>query len=420
MFHTELEATSHCNTRCLHCPHEAISRPAGRMDWVTYTTVIDKIRRYTQGAKFSVSFSGMGEPLLNPLLFRFIKHISDDAVTSFASNGAALTPQNISRLIEAGLDTVYLSFNGDEPGVYSKMMGGLSYDRAMDNLRQAVALSKGTRLKIRANVSITKANQDRVTRIKTLLESEAVGPVTFSLGHSRGGNLTDRNVCDTPAMDLTQLPCDVMKNTLFVDWQGKAHICDHDLHGDYGLGDLMTEPLETVLTRRQSLLEDSSALKICRECNDIMRIGGTLPLASGGGGNFRDWVYYLHQDLEDPLSEASEPLKWIFQIYQKENRTDRFANRLLAIEKATQAELQLTRRELADRIAKSNSIQFQFDERGRELDRVQRLLDERDRQFQALHQDYVAMRRHLVWRIVRMVRNDFKRVVDWSRLRSQD
>ena len=182
----------------------------------------------------------------------------------------------------------------------------------------------------------------------------------------------------------------------------------------------MTEPLETVLSRRQSLLEDSASLKICRECNDIMRIGGTLPLASGGGGNFRDWVYYLHQDLEDPLSEASEPLKWIFQIYQKENRTDRFANRLLAIEKATQAELQLTRRELAGQTAKSNSIQFQFDERGRELDRVQRLLDERDRQFQALHQDYVAMRRHLVWRIVRMVRNDFKRVVDWSRLRSQD
>jgi hypothetical protein len=375
------------------------------MDWSTYTTVIDKIRRHTQGEKFSISFSGMGEPLLNPLLLRFIKHISHEAVTSFASNGAALTPQNINRLIEAGLDTIYLSFNGDEPEVYSQMMGGLSYDKGLGNLRQAVALSNGTRLKIRANVSITKANQDRVTRIKSLLEDEAVSPVTFSLCHSRGGNLTDRAVCDTPAMEFSHLACDVMKNTLFVDWQGKAHICDHDLHGDYGLGDLTTEPLEAILARRQLLLEDSSALKICRECNDIMRVGGTLPLASGAGGSFRDWVYYLHQDLENPLSEASEALKWIFQIYQKENRTDRFANRLLAIEKAAQVDLARLRRDL--------------DERGRQIDGIQRQLDERDRQFQALHTEYVAMRKHLVWRIIRMVSNDFKRMIGWSRHRGQ-
>ena len=415
MFHTELEATSHCNTRCLHCPHEAISRPAGRMDWPTYVTVIDKIRRHTGGEKFSISFSGMGEPLLNPLLFRFIQYISHEAVTSFASNGAALTAHNIERLIEAGLDTIYLSFNGDEPEIYSRMMGGLSYDKILGNLRQAVTLTEGTRLKIRANVSITKANQSRVTRIKSLLEAEAVGPVTFSLCHSRGGNLTDRAVCDTPAMELTHSECDVMKNTLFVDWEGKAHICDHDLHGDYGLGDLRIEPMETILARRQLLLEDSSALKICRDCNDLMRIGGTWPLASGAGGNFRDWAYYLHQDLEDPLSEATAPLKWIFQIYQKENRTDRFANRLLAIEKAAHADSQRLRQDLADQLAAQNSLQLRFDERGRQLDRIQQQLDERDQQFQALHAEYVAMRRNRLWRLVRMVQNDCRRALSWFR-----
>jgi Radical SAM superfamily len=380
----------------------------------------------------------MGEPLLNPLLFQFIKYISDEADTSFASNGSALTEQNVLKLIEAGLDTVYVSFNGDEPKVFAQMMGGLSYEKIVSNVRKAVDLSNGTRLKLRSNVSITKANQDRVTRLKEQLEGEQLGPVTFSLCHNRGGNLRDRSVCDTPPMEIEHWECDVMKNTLFVDWQGKAHICDHDLHGHYLLGDLISEPLELVLRRRQELLDDSSALKICKGCNDIMRVGGAFPLQSQAGGTFRDWIYYLYQDLDDPLSEANEPMKWIFKIYQNENRVDRFANRLLEIEKRTHADLMLERTErLAlgadrDRIAREcDRIAGERDAIARERDvlaqlrtcevrekdalaasarLIQTMLDERDQQFASLHLAYVAIRRDWAWRIIQMIRNDLSRI----------
>ena len=422
MFHTELEATNLCNTRCLHCPHEAITRPSGRMTWETYVAVIDQIRRHVNGERFSVSFSGMGEPLLNPLLFRFIAHISTEAVTSFATNGAALTEANVGRLIAAGLDTLYLSFNGDEPAVFAKMMGGLSYATVLANVRRTVARAEGTRLKVRANVSITRANQERVTRIKEQLEAERVGPVTFSLCHSRGGNLRDAAVCATPPMPAGRWTCDVMAHTLFVDWRGHAHICDHDLHGEYELGDLTAEPLAEILARREARLRDSSALKICGECNDIMRAGGSFPLASGAGGIFRDWIYYLFQDLADPLSEASEPLKWIYQIYAQEKRTDRLVNRLLAIEKEGHAQLQRERadkRAVADdRAALARDRDALIAERTAlraERDQILATLTERDRQFAALHADYAALRRDWAGRAVRMVRNDLRRLRAWWR-----
>ncbi len=329
MFHTEIEATNHCNIRCLHCPHEAISRPRGQMQWQTYETIVRKIRAYVRGERFSLSFSGMGEPLLNPLIYRFIKYVSADAVTSFASNGAALTEQNIRKLIDAGLDVIYLSFNGDEPDVYFKMMGGLSFDRVLGNLRNAVQLSKGSRLKIKANVSITKANQDRISHIGKMLEEEGVTPITYSLCHSRGGNLHDPSVCDTPPMPAESWSCDVMKNTLFLDWRGKAFICDHDIHGEHTLGDLMTDSLESVLERRQKLLDEGLSFRICKECNDIMRIGHSPVLASGAGGIFRDWIYDLYKETDDPLSNATVAFKWIYKIYEKENRLDRLVNRLL-------------------------------------------------------------------------------------------
>lgn len=309
------------------------------MEWETYDTIVQKIRNYTRGEKFAISFSGMGEPLLNPSIYRFIKHVSPYAITSFASNGSALTESNVLKLIDAGLDLIYFSFNGDEPEVFSKMMGGLSYESTLAKLRKSVRLSKGSRLKIQANVSITKANQDRISRIGKMLEEEGVGPVTYSLCHNRGGNLRDESVCDTPPMPVERWTCDVMKNTLFIDWRGKAFICDHDIHGEYGLGDLIAEPLEAIVERRQKLLDEGLSFKICRECNDIMRIGDSPILESGAGGIFRDWIYDLYKETDDALSEANEPFKWIYKIYEKENRVDRLVNRLLRIEKPLQAEL---------------------------------------------------------------------------------
>lgn len=40
--HIEIEATNLCNTRCLHCPHEAISRPSGRMAWEVFQRLADQ------------------------------------------------------------------------------------------------------------------------------------------------------------------------------------------------------------------------------------------------------------------------------------------------------------------------------------------------------------------------------------------
>lgn len=338
-FHAEIEATNLCNTRCLHCPHETMSRPRGRMNWPTFETVVAKIRGHFPDQRFSLSFSGMGEPLLNPLLPRFIQHVAADARTSFACNGALLTEENVRKLRDAGLDMIYLSFNGDEPAVFSEMMGGLPFDRIRRHLQRAVQLTEGSRLEIRANVSVTKKTRPRVSSIKRLLHDEGVKTVTFSLAHSRGGNLRDPEVVDTPISPPDLVHCAVIAHTLFLDWRGRAFICDHDLHGEHGLGDLMTEPLADVLTRRQRLIDEGVSFKICRECNDVLK-GGFQLFRRNVGGILSDWIHTLHAD--EPaaaFSEATPAQRWLLQIYQKENRLDRAVNRLLAIEKRLQRQL---------------------------------------------------------------------------------
>jgi len=101
----------------------------------------------------------------------------------------------------------------------------------------------------------------------------------------------------------------------------------------------MTEPLETVLARRQRLVEEGVSFKICQQCNDVMRVGNATPLPSGAGGIFRDWIFNLYQDQPQLLPAATPPFRWIYRIYEKEQRLDRMVNRLLEIEAGLQRTL---------------------------------------------------------------------------------
>jgi hypothetical protein len=390
------------------------------MAWETFTKVVDRIREVTRGERYAVSFSGMGEPMLNPKIYDFVRYVAGEAETGFSSNGSVLTDANVSKLIESGLNTVYVSFNADESELFAKMTGGLVYDKILANVKNAVARTSGTGTKVLANVSMTKANQHRVAGTRALLEGMGISPVTVSLVHNRGGFLKDPEVCDTPIPVFEHWSCDVFKHTLFIDWEGKVLICVHDLDGDHAIGDLMTEPLDVILNRRDDLLAAGVAPKICQGCNDIGRIGGTFPLESQAGGIFRDWMFYLHEEHPEPLGEANDAMRWAFDIFKNRGRLDLLVNRLLKIEREANERLaaeQEERRRVVDtkedlaaqiRDLERDRDALAADQKVRARDRetlvstiksMQESLDKVNRDYALLHTEYAAVRRNALWRL---------------------
>ena len=170
-----------------------------------------------------------------------------------------------------------------------------------------------------------------------------------------------------------------------------------------------------VLERRQKLLKDSRALEICRGCNDVLRAADTPPLDSMAGGLFRDWIYDLYKDTDDPLSEANEVMKWIFKIYLKEGRTDRLANRFIAIEKEGHKKLQEIQAALASLHLDRLTILKDNEAIKREKESIQATLDERDRQYAELHAEWTSMRKDSMWRFVSMIRRDIRRLFGASK-----
>ncbi len=130
---------------------------------------------------------------------------------------------------------------------------------------------------------------------------------------------------------------------------------------------------------------------------------GAFPLESGAGGGLREWIRCLNEEACDPLSGASRPMRWLYRICRRGNRLDRLVNRLVLMEKAAHAEL-LRERAATDRGQAAVAALL------RDKRFIQRMLDERDRQFAGLQAELAAMRRDRVWRIVRMLRSDVRRI----------
>jgi hypothetical protein len=142
--------------------------------------------------------------------------------------------------------------------------------------------------------------------------------------------------------------------------------------------------------------EGGSRVAVCSEQPEMMVADRTFPLESRAGGNCRDWLRHLHQNVGEPLSEAGDAMKRVFKIYQMENRTDRLVGRLVGIEKAMQGEIS-RERAAAQVLARENKF-------------IKRMLDDRDREFSALQAEFVALRHDWVWRAMRTLRGELGRL----------
>jgi sulfatase maturation enzyme AslB (radical SAM superfamily) len=304
----EIEATNYCNTDCLHCPREALTRPMGKMSWDVFQTVADKILSHKPLK--AVSFSGIGEPTLNPLLPRFVEYLSGQVSIALTTNAATLTERKARELIDAGLDKVLLSVNGHDQELYSLMMGGLSLEKVSRQVQRFVDMSAG-KVQVLANVSVSRQTEAHLADIRRHLGTLGVHEVVFSQCHSRGGHLKAPSVCNTPPPPSGNGRCDVFASTLFVAWNGQVLACCHDLAAEGVIGNLLANDLATILERRRRITERGVSFSICRGCNDMYRfVDDALP----GDTPLSEWLYALYTE-KDPRAAALQE-----EIRKKEQR----------------------------------------------------------------------------------------------------
>jgi MoaA/NifB/PqqE/SkfB family radical SAM enzyme len=138
-----VEVTNRCNSLCASCPltydHFLPFEPKHHLTWLQFRRIVDQLPQIERAV-----LHGIGEPLLNPHLPRFVEHLKQrGAHVLFNTNAVLLDEQRGDALREAGLDELRVSLDAATPALYHQLRGIDKFDQIVANLRAFVARHGG-------------------------------------------------------------------------------------------------------------------------------------------------------------------------------------------------------------------------------------------------------------------------------------
>ena len=262
----DIELTNQCDTECLMCPREYLSRPKGMMSDDVFKIVSDKYVR--EGSL--ITFSGMGDPLSHPRVFEWISDIrSKNSDVGIVINPASLNEEVSQKLIEARPNSITISFPSIQKEVFEKLCPTVLFDDALKRTQELVDLSRG-KVGLRIAGITTEINCDEQKEyISFWKERDIISDMTAC--HGRGGNLKDSDIYELKTFGLDSGRCGLFQFHTFVTWDAEVLACCHDLTGATRIGNLINDDVSIIAESKQNILKDVMPFHVCQQCDEPLR-----------------------------------------------------------------------------------------------------------------------------------------------------
>ncbi|RLJ01119.1 MAG: hypothetical protein DRP08_05950, partial [Candidatus Aenigmatarchaeota archaeon] len=137
----QIEPFGGCNLRCRMCFQGLVDLPGDKtmMDVGIYKRIIDQMSPFTP----MLYLYWRGEPLLHKELGQMISYAKSQGMYVFIStNAVTLTEPKSKELINAGLDSLLIGFDGATRETSSKMRRGANFDEICAHIRTMVRLKR--------------------------------------------------------------------------------------------------------------------------------------------------------------------------------------------------------------------------------------------------------------------------------------
>ena len=275
-----IENTNCCNAQCVMCPRETLTRKRGFMAFGLFEKIIREVSSTSRTPV--VHLHGFGEPLLDELLPERIMLAKTYGIrrTYLVTNASLLFPETSRRIVNAGLDTMKISFYGTDEESYHATMRRLDFNVAIHNIREFVKIRKDMKKRTPKLILQYLPRQGDEAKTKefqslwrSVLDKRAGDCLNRSALHNYGGGraynrLGERivSVCFYPWSALSVL------------WDGRAVTCCMDYNGVQEVGDLNSQsvmeiwkgPVLSAIRRLFGKL-DYSGFPTCLCCDWVRR-----------------------------------------------------------------------------------------------------------------------------------------------------
>ncbi len=128
-----VEPTNRCNIACRICVRNTWDVELGQMSEATFARILAGLEAISPPP--TVFFGGLGEPLAHPRTIEMVARVKALGTTAeLITNGTLLSEERSRRLIEAGLDVLWVSMDGATPESYADVRLGAALPEVLENL----------------------------------------------------------------------------------------------------------------------------------------------------------------------------------------------------------------------------------------------------------------------------------------------
>lgn len=279
--HLEIECTRRCNLRCPMCPRAVKMANGekiieGNMDFELFKKIVDE---GSKNGLYSVKFSYLGEPLLCKDLPAMIAYAKKKGIidTMFNTNGSLLTEEMSKKLIDAGLDKIFISFDSPNPEHYNKIRIGTNFDRVFENVKRFAVLREKMRSitpLIRVSMTVMQENREEVFDYIKLWSPivDSIGFGVYNNPSHKDKEAGSRTV--TKNKEHKNFVCSQLYQRLFIHWDGKIGLCCSDFDASLGLGNARDVNIKDVwLGQKMKKIRDLhnqgewNKVSLCQKCD---------------------------------------------------------------------------------------------------------------------------------------------------------
>jgi len=243
-----IENTNLCVNECIMCPREKMTRPKGTMNYEDFCRIIKQINiKY----KSELHLHGFGEALLDSYLFDKIKYIKKfwpNFTTYFLTTLATADKGLCERIIDSGVDSVYISCYGNSADEYKKIFKRDNYQKVINNINYLKEYSMKSNSKIKITQSSTSLN-------------------LHNYGNGRYYN-------KPPINRICPVVSNRRKYILQITWDGYVIPCCFDYDATIRFGNIFSKNLKEIFNSNEykefktaQYNKDYSKYKICVNCD---------------------------------------------------------------------------------------------------------------------------------------------------------
>lgn len=273
-----IDTISFCNLACSMCVHDKMTRKKGIMSWDLLTKILDEVARENINARVWMVF--FGEAFImkrrTPSIFDMIRYAKDKGLTDVVlnSNANLMDEETSRKLIDSGLDAIYIGIDAFSQETYSKLRVKGDYEKTRGNVLNLLKL-QGQLKTQKPQVFVQFVEMDSNAHEKNAF-------IQFWTEHGVTVKIRPKvswaGLIDAPNLilkDEDRWSCHWAMQTMSITDTGKVVTCPVDLDGRFIAGDVTENSLKDVWNgtlkqlrtlhceRRFSELPD-----ICRQCKD--------------------------------------------------------------------------------------------------------------------------------------------------------